>query len=134
MDIKPTDIKPTEVKQTKLLLQIDAGSDADAAEQALFIQRLRANLLQLDVDSVDRVHSGAPPAGAKGDAVTLATLAVTLAPIALTGLMKALQTWLTRYDRATVTVESEGKKIVVTGSPSGEQQRVIEAFLSSQTT
>jgi hypothetical protein len=61
----------------------------------------------------------------------LATLAVTLAPVALTALMTALQTWLSRHERASVTVESGGEKLVVTGSPSKEQQRLIEIFVRS---
>src|SRR5580704_7324518 len=118
-----------ENKTAKLLLHIDTGADTDTEEQARLTDRLRADLLELDVDAVDRVHSGASPAGAKGDPITLAALAVTLAPVALNGLMKALQAWLTRHDRATVTAEIEGRKIVVTGSPSKEKQHMIETFV-----
>jgi hypothetical protein len=119
-----------ESNTTRLVLHIDGGADADMEELARLTDRLRADLLELDVDAVDRVHSGASPAGAKGDPVTLAALAVTLAPIALTGLMKALQTWSARHDGATVTVESDGRKIVVTGSPSKEQRQMVESFLA----
>jgi hypothetical protein len=120
-----------ESQTTRLMLHIDAGDDADKEEESRLTQRLRTNLLEWNVDSVDQVRSGAAPAGAKGDAVTLATLAVTLAPLALTEVMKALQMWLTRYERATVTVEKDGEKIVISGTPSKEQQRVIEAFVNS---
>ncbi len=116
----------------QLMVHIDAGPDADKEEQAELTRRLRENLLELDVDAVEQVRSGAAPAGAKGDPVTLATLAVTLAPMALTELMKALQSWLSRHERASVSVESGAEKIVVTGSPSKEQQRLIEAFISRQ--
>jgi hypothetical protein len=118
-----------ENKTAKLLLHIDTGADTDTEEQARLTDRLRADLLELDVDAVDRVHSGASPAGAKGDPITLAALAVTLAPVALNGLMKAVQAWLTRHDRSTVTAEFDGRKIVVTGSPSKEQQQMIETFV-----
>jgi hypothetical protein len=113
----------------QLVFHVDAGPDADKEEQALIAQRLREDLLQQDVVRVEHVRSGAAPAGAKGDPVALATLAVTLAPIALTEVMKALQAWLSRHERASVTVESGGEKIVVTGSPSKEQQRLIDAFV-----
>jgi len=113
----------------RLMLHIDAGPEADGEEQARLAQRLRENLLETDVDAVEQVHAGATPEGAKGDAVTLATLAVTLAPVALTEAMKVLQNWLSRHERASVTVESGGEKIVVTGSPSKEQQQLIEAFI-----
>jgi len=118
----------------QFMLHIDAGPEADKEEQARLAQRLRENLLELDVDNVQQVHSGTAPAGAKGDPVALATLAVTLAPLLLTEVMKALQTWLSRHDRASVSVESGGEKIVVTGSPSKEQQQLIEAFVNRHKT
>jgi hypothetical protein len=112
------------------MLLIDAGPDADREEEAQLTGRLREKLLELNVETVEPVRSGATPAGAKGDPVTLAALAVTLAPMALTEVMKALQAWLSRHDRASVSVESGGEKILVTGSPSKEQQRLIEAFIN----
>ena len=113
-----------------LTLTLDAGVDADDEELTELGRRLRMELLELDVAAVDPRHAGVAPAGAKGDPVTLATLAVTLAPVALAALMTALQTWLSRHERASVTVESGGEKLVVTGSPSTEQQRLIEIFVS----
>jgi hypothetical protein len=113
----------------QLVLQIDAGPEADDEERTLFTQGLREQLLELNVDRVDQVRDELAPAGAKGDAVTLATLAVTLAPVALTELMKTLQAWLSRHERASVTVESAGQRLVVTGIPSKEQQQLVEAFV-----
>jgi len=113
----------------KFVLHIDAGTHADKEEQEKLTQRLREHLLEMDVDMVEPVRSGETPAGAKGDSIALATLAVTLAPMVLTEVMKALQTWLTRYDRASVSVESGGEKIIVTGSPSKQQQQLVEAFV-----
>ncbi|HEY7391331.1 MAG TPA: hypothetical protein VH640_22640 [Bryobacteraceae bacterium] len=123
-----------ENRAIQLILHIDAGPEADQEDQALLTQRLRHDLLDLDVESVDPIHSGAAPGRAKGDPVTLTTLAVTLAPIALTEIMKALQTWLSRHERATVSIESDGQKMTVTGSPSKEQQQAIEAFLGRHRT
>jgi hypothetical protein len=116
------------------LLHLDLGTEADNEEQALLAQRLREDLLKLDVDAVEPVPSGETPVGAKGDPLVLTTLLVTLAPMALTEFMKALQAWLTRHERASVSVESGAEKIVVTGSPSREQQRLIEAFVSRHKT
>ena len=117
-----------------LTLRIDAGPEADGEDQVKLAQRLRADLLELDVDRVEQVRSGTAPRGAKGDPVTLATLAVTLAPVALKGIMEALEAWLSRHERASVSVESGGEKIVVTGSPSKEQQQLIEAFVNRHKT
>jgi hypothetical protein len=114
----------------QIMLQLDAGPEADQEEQARLTQRLRENILELNVDDVEQVHTGRAPAGAKGDPVALATLAVTLAPLVLTEVMKALQAWLSRHDRASVSIETGGDKIVVTGSPSKEQEQLIHAFVS----
>jgi hypothetical protein len=117
-------------QQAQLTLHIDAGPEADEEEQARLAQHLRQSLLETDVDTVEQVHSGRAPAGAKGDPVTLATLAVTLAPIALAEVMKALQAWLSRNERASVSMESGGEKILVTGTPSKAQQQLIDAFVN----
>jgi hypothetical protein len=54
---------------------------------------------------------------------------VTLAPVALTSLFGLLQNWLTRHDKATVTIEMGNDKLTLTGSPSKEQRQLIEAML-----
>jgi hypothetical protein len=41
-----------------------------------------------------------------------------------------LQMWLSRHDRASVTVESGGEKFTLTGTLSSEQERMVEAFLN----
>jgi hypothetical protein len=113
----------------QLVLTVGVGSCDDNQGLAILGRQLRTELLELDVEAVNPAGSGAAPKGAKGDPVTLAALAVTLAPIALTGLIKAMQDWVTRHDRATVTVESGDDKITITGSPSNEQRSTIEAFI-----
>ena len=115
---------------TQLLLHIDAGPEADQEEQAQLAQRLREHLLELEVDAVDQVRSGAAPAGAKGDAISLATLAVTIAPVALKALTDMLQSWLTRHERASVTIESGDTKLIMTGTPSPEPLRIIDAWVT----
>lgn len=112
-----------------LTLSLDAGPQADLQESAELARRLRQSLLDADVGTVDLVRTAATPAGAKGDAVSLTTLAVTLAPVVLTGIITTLQSWLSRHERATVTVESAGEKLTLTGSLSREQQQTVAAFL-----
>ena len=114
---------------SNLKLSIDAGSGSDAEEVALLSQRLRQEIQHLDVDAVEFAREGTAPVGAKGDPVSLATLVVTLAPVALTSLFALLQTWLSRHDKATVTIEMGTDKVTLTGSPSKEQLQVIQATL-----
>ena len=112
-----------------LTLSVDAGHDADDQENAELARGLRQYFLDRDVGKVEFARSGFLPLGAKGDAVTLTTLAITLAPVALTGLLGMLQSWLTRHERATVTLESGSEKLTLTGTPSREQQQTLAAFL-----
>jgi hypothetical protein len=113
----------------QLTLSVESGPETDQQESAELTRRLRQVILDGDVDRVDFLRSGAAPTGAKGDIVSLTTLAVTLAPVALTGLITTLQSWLSRHERATVTVESGGEKLTLTGSLSREQQQAVAAFL-----
>jgi hypothetical protein len=115
----------------QLTLSVESGPGTDQQESAELARRLRQVILDSDVDRADFVRSGSPPPGSKGDVVTLASLAVTLAPVALTGLITTLQSWLSRHDRATVTVESGGEKLTLTGNLSREQQQTVAAFLDS---
>lgn len=116
----------------QLTLSVDAGQQADLQESAELTRRLRQVILAGDIDKVDLVRNASAPLGAKGDPVTLTALAVTLAPVALTGLFNMLQSWLTRHERATVTVENGSEKLTLTGSLSPQQQQTVAAFLGRQ--
>ena len=120
---------PMSVPPSSVMISIDGGSGADQEELALLGQRLRRDIQQLDVDAVEFVRGGAAPAGAKGDPITLASLAVTLAPIALKSLFDLLQTWTARHNHATVTIEMGADKLTMTGPPSREQLAVIQSVL-----
>ena len=114
----------------RLTLSVDAGRDADLQESAELGRHLRQYLLDRDVDKVEFARGSDPlPAGAKGDPISLTSLVVTLAPVALTGILGLLQQWLTRHERATVTLESGGEKFTLSGIPSREQQQTLAAFL-----
>ncbi len=88
----------------------------------------------MDIQStkvVLRINAGpGADSDAKGDPVTLATLAVTLAPIALKSVTDLLQSWLSRHERASVTLESGGTKITLTGTPSQDQMRMVEDWVA----
>jgi hypothetical protein len=114
---------------TELVVSLDAGSGADAQDLAELSQRLREDLREIGVESVESVRGSEAPRGSKGDAVTLAALAVTLAPAALKGLITLLQSWLTRHERTRLTLQRGDKKITVSGALSKEQQQVIADWL-----
>lgn len=114
----------------QLKLVLDGGQGADAEETAQLSQQLRQDILQLDVDSADFDRSGVAPAGAKGDPITLGALAITLAPGLITSLFNLLQSWLTRHEKSSVTIELGKDKIVFTGNPSKEERQLIETVLA----
>jgi hypothetical protein len=116
----------------RLLISISPAADADAQEVSELVQQLRRELLNSEADTIEPVHGGAAPPGAKGDPITLANLAVTIAPAAVGGLIRIVQAWVSRHDRASVTVESGAEKLTVTGDPSAEQRQMVDAFLRRQ--
>ena len=110
-------------------ISIDGGTESDQEELAQLGQRLRRDIQELDVEAVEFVREGAAPAGAKGDPLTMASLAVTLAPIVLKPLFDMLQNWTARHNNSTVTIEMGSDKLTMTGSPSKDQLAVIQAVL-----
>ncbi|MBZ5555101.1 MAG: hypothetical protein LAO21_20490 [Acidobacteriia bacterium] len=116
----------------QIMLNVDAGPDADPEDVAELTHRLRNELLELDVDGVNPVRGGPAPAGAKGDPITLSALLVTLAPVVLPALITTVQSWLNRHDRTSLTLERNGEKVVLTGNPSKQQQQIIDAWMSRQ--
>jgi hypothetical protein len=110
-------------------ISIDGSAGSDQEELAQLGQRLRRDIQQLDVDEVEFVREGAAPAGAKGDPLTMASLAVTVAPVVLKSLFDLLQNWMSRHNSTTVTIEMGSDKLTMTGTPSKEQLAVIQSVL-----
>ena len=117
---------------TQLTVTLDAEPDTDAEDLERLTRQLRDELSELDVQA-DLVTSGPAPANTKaGDVIEWGTLLLTLAASGgvITALINAIQAWLTnRTQPATITIEIGGEKLQITGNPSPEQQRLIEAFL-----
>lgn len=117
---------------TQLTVTLDAEPDTDAEDLERLTRQLRDELSDLDVQA-NFVTGGPAPANTKaGDVIEWGTLLLTLAASGgvITTLINAIQTWLTnRNQPAAVTVEMGGDKLQITGNPTDEQQRIIEAFL-----
>jgi hypothetical protein len=116
--------------RAELLLTITPGQGADLQELGELTRQLRTAVLESDADTVEPIRGSAAPAGAKGDPVTLGALAVMIAPKAVEGLIQIIQNWLSRHERATITVKSGDVELTVTGEPSAEQQQVTASFLA----
>jgi uncharacterized protein YajQ (UPF0234 family) len=116
----------------QIVLDINAGPEADIEELEKLTQQLREELLELDVEAVDLVSAGEIPEKAKaGEPITWGVLLLTLAASGgvLTSLISLLQAWLTRHGQSRVTVKIGDDELTVTGKPTDQQQQVINTWL-----
>ncbi len=115
---------------SQLTLTIDPGPGADDEDRAALAQRLREELQEVGGAEIHEVIGAADTSRrTKGVDMAWGTLAVTVAPGVITALVSTLQSWLTRHERSKVTVKSGDDELVVEGSPSQEQRRLIEAWV-----
>ena len=116
--------------ELRVVLEPDPDTDPDDAER--LGRQLRDELRDLDVDDVEPVAGGAPPAGAKSGALTsltewLVTLAGggVLAPVI--GTIKA---WLTRgAGDHKVSVTIDGDTLELGRATDAERAEIIDAFV-----
>jgi hypothetical protein len=116
--------------ELSLKIELGAGDEAGAEEQDELTRALREELLQLDVDTVER-PVGAAPEGARGvDAVALGTLLVTLGQGALGIVTSVIGRWAARRAGRSVTLELDGDRIELSGVSEEDQRRLIETFVA----
>jgi hypothetical protein len=115
-----------------LRLEIGLAPDADAEELDGAASQLRSELLELDVDEVEKVPGAAPPPGARGiEAVLLGTLAVEAGRGAIEAVVQTIKSWVSRGTASrTVKVTLDGDCIELTSVSDEDQQRLIESFLA----
>lgn len=113
-----------------VLLRVDAGPGADAAERDALAGRLRSELVERELDPV--VPESAAPAGAKGPGAEAGSLLLALAASGgvLTTLVGLVQAWLLRNSGSTVVVEVDGDRIELTGATDEERRRALEVWLA----
>lgn len=113
-------------------LTLNPAREADGEKLERLTRQLRSELLELDVEAVELTRGGkAPPKSKAGDAITWGTLLLTLAASGgvLTTLIQVLQSWLTRHEQRSLTLEIDGDRLEITGISSKEQRRLVEAWL-----
>ena len=116
---------------TEVLLQLDAGSDAEPREVAELSFRLRDELREVD-GVILRRETAVPPAGAKaGAAVEWGTLLVgVVSSGALTALLTQANAWLGRQRHGTIRVKVGDDELELTGATSEDQRRVVDEWLA----
>jgi len=116
----------------ELVVQVDAGPEADEEELAELSLSLRDDLAELDVESVRLARGGPAPPGAKSvDPLELGTLVVTVVSSGtLRALIDTANGWASRRRGGTLRVRIGEDELVLTGVSSDHHERVIEDWLT----
>jgi hypothetical protein len=115
-----------------VVVSLDAGPDSDAAEVSDLTTKLRRELLQLDVDSVERPVEGPAPEGTRAlDVVAIGTLIVNLVKASkpLQQVVDAVRNWLGSNESRSVRIEMDGDVLEIAGASSTDQERLITAWI-----
>jgi hypothetical protein len=88
------------VEGSDLIVRIIPADDGDEEASAGLARRLRAELLDLDVDAVEPVSADRVPEGAKGLPSLAGTLAVRWGAAGLTAVLVKVRDWVTRNGRS----------------------------------
>ena len=91
------------------------ASDATEEDLDQLTRNLLSELRETDIESVELVSLGAAPQGSKGDPITIGTLAMTVMPAVLPGVIDMIKAWSGRKEGR--TVKFKGKGIEFEGSP-----------------
>ena len=115
-----------------LEVQIAVGSDGDAEEVAQASLRLRRELLDLDVDSVEARGAGEPPPGSRAvDLTALGALVVNLADSQLlAAVVTAVRSWLAGSPQRSIKLQLGDDALELTGVSSKEQRRLAGEWLA----
>jgi hypothetical protein len=115
------------------VLVIESESDVDPDEVDRLVRQLRAELKDLDIESIAPVRSENAPLGAKGvDPFSLGALLITLSGTGgvFTVLIETIRDWLARHATAQrISVTLDGDTIVLEKSSTQERNALIDAYL-----
>jgi hypothetical protein len=116
----------------KLRVDFQDDPDTDAEELAEVTGRLRRELLDLDVISVEPASSGQLPEDAKGVGLrALGELVVQFADAdVLQLLVSTIGSWLGRQRHRRIKLTLDGDSLELTGVSSAEQQRLVDLWVN----
>jgi hypothetical protein len=115
----------------QLRIDIGAGRDGDAEELEMLTVRLRAELLRLDVENVERAAGEPPPERAKSPAAdSLSTLLITLSNSAVVAsLVSVFQSWIKRNKGRSIVIQLGKDRIEARNISAEELTTLIETWL-----
>jgi hypothetical protein len=113
-----------------LRLGVALAPDADATELEHATSQLREELLELDLERVDRPTEPAPPGSRGRDVAALGTLIVGACRGAFGAVLTAVQSWVARLSSRSATIASDGDSLEPTNASHEDQRRLVESFLA----
>ena len=108
--------------------------DGDTAELDELMQQLRAEIRELEIDSMEQVQLGEAPPGTKGmDMAALGHTAISLAPTLIPPLFDLLKSWIQRKPSTPVTIRVKvGKKTTeIEYDPTKTSAKDLEALIKA---
>ncbi len=116
----------------ELTVEVEATADTDAEELAQLTNRLRDELLGLDVDAVYLASGGEAPDSSKGvDLLAVGGLVVrfVLRQDLLESIIDGVRSWLGRRHARSIKLTLDGDSLELTGVSSAEQDRLVELWV-----
>lgn len=122
------------IGETKLILDIDAGPEADYLELEQLTFQLQKELMELEVESVDFVTTKAPEHTKPIEYITLGELIIAIASSrVLVEVIKLLRDIVKRYDEATIKVKIGSDEMTIKGELSKTQIELLHQFIKRHT-
>ncbi len=117
----------------ELSVELQAGPDTDAEELVQLVGRLRAELLDLDIDAVRQSVREEAPEDSKGASLLAAGELVVrfmAGPEVLASIIGGIRSWLGRNRGRSVKLTLDGDSLEVSGVSSAEQDRLIDLWVT----
>jgi hypothetical protein len=118
---------------SRLEINLRVGDEVSPLELENLTAAVRRELLQLDVQSVERVSAGPAPEGAKGiELAALGALIVNMskATPVLGQVIEVIQAWAARSPNRTVKLTLDGDSLDVGGMSESEQRQVVKDWMA----
>ena|ERR1700722_16915196 len=112
-----------------VIVRVSPAPGEGPGELAELTGRLRAELLDLDVEAVNPVAGGDLPEGAKGLPAIAGWLMVHLSREGLGTALRTMADWASRNDR-TVEVTLSGDVLKLSRASRDQQDKIIDAWLA----
>jgi len=97
-----------------------------------YTRRLREEVLELDIESVDYITQGDAPERSKGvGASAVGDMILSLAPLnnVIMSVIGAVQSFVNRNHQCNITMEIGDNKLIISDMSPKEQQKLVDAWI-----